>query len=440
MRRHIYKDLLLWKEKTKNRKPLILSGARQVGKTHILKEFAQKSFKAAYYFNFEKEQSLAKIFEKDLIPKRIVSELSLFVGADIDLDKDLLIFDEIQACHLALTSLKYFCEEMPELAICAAGSLLGINLSQGSYPVGKVEILKLYPMSLLEFLEALGEKRLLEAIRQSEVDNYLPEVAHQKLWDLVKWYMISGGLPEAVQVFVEKRDNAHQAVKGVRSIQHQLIEGYYADIAKHSGEQNARHVVRVFQNVPAQLARAIDTSSKKFIFKAVIPSGSRYSNLAGPIDWLEAAGLLIRTPLINSAKQPLSAYAKENQFKLFLFDVGILGALSNIDPKTILDYNYGSYKGYVAENLIAQELRAYGNSQLFSWMEGGAELEFVFERDGKVVPVEVKSGTVTHSRSLQAFANRYQPELKIRFSAKNLYLDRQNSLHNYPLYLASRAA
>ncbi len=437
MKRLLTSKLFEWKNKP-NRKPLILKGVRQVGKTYILKEFGKSFFPTFHYFNFEKQEKLARIFEADLTPKRIIDELGLFQNKAIDIHNDLVIFDEIQACPKALTSLKYFQEDMSELALASAGSLLGIHLGPVSFPVGKVDLLTLYPMSFEEFLMAINEEKLLEFWKEISLATKIPEFIHERLWNRLKLYFIVGGLPEAVSTFSRYQDSLPMAVQEVRIKQEELLKAYYADIAKHSGKENAMHIERVFKSIPIQLAKNQDGSAKKYSFKGVIPDVNRYSRLAGPIDWLEACGLIIKVPIVHSAQVPLSAFTKENEFKLYLFDVGILGQASGLQPQVLYDYDYGTFKGYFAENFVAQEFIYSSNSTLYCWNEKTAKIEFLQDLTGKIIPVEVKSGWVTKSKSLKVFAERYLPPYRCIFSARNLAINEDRTLRCYPLYLASR--
>lgn len=413
-------------------------GARQVGKTYILRQFGKESFPSAHYINFEEDENLFTIFQKNLNPKRILQELSFYLNSSINPEKDLLIFDEIQACPRALTSLKYFQEEMPGCAICSAGSLLGLQLGETSFPVGKVESLQMFPMSFEEFLEGSGEIRHSKFLRNLGADESIPEVVHSHLWECLRNYFIVGGLPEVIQTFADHKEDLFSALGLVRQRQTNLIRDYIADIAKHSGKQNAMHIERLWKNIPAQLAREQNASAPKFRFKGVVPGIKAYSRLAGAIDWLLAAGFIIKVHIVNSGKLPFSAYKAESRFKLLCFDVGILGAISQLPPKTIRDYDYGTYKGYFAENFIAQEFRYAGVDQLYSWKEKTAEVEFLREVNGDVFPVEVKSGFVTQAKSLKVFALKYTPEYRTIMSARNLHIDRSNKIHHYPLYLAGR--
>lgn len=437
MKRTIFKDLKNWKE-DKRRKPLILRGVRQAGKTFILKEFGNKYFPKTHYLNFEKNKTLFSLFAENLDPKTIIQKLNFALDSTIDVHNDLLIFDEIQECPKALTSLKYFAEEMPEMAVCSAGSLLGLHLGPVSFPVGKVNMLHMYPMSFREFLMALDEQRAINYLDETQTSLSIPEIVHAHLWERLKWYFITGGLPEVVDTFALHRDNLFQAFSAVRRLQQELILSYLADMAKHSGKINSMHLDRLWQSIPEQLSRSQDASSKKFIFKDISPGLNRYDRIAGVLDWLDKAGLIIKINIIHSGQLPFSAYAKDNTFKLFLFDIGILGALSDLEPKVILEQDYGSYKGYFAENFVAQEFLYSGQGHLYSWQEKTAEVEFVCQQDGKVIPIEVKSGGVTHAKSLQIFASKYHSPYRVIFSANNLSNIKEGSpVRRYPLYMAN---
>lgn len=435
MKRNITGILHRWKMSA-NRKPLILRGARQVGKTYILKEFGGAAFPHSHYVNFEKDERLGRIFEQDLKPDRILHELQFYLDRPIDRRLDLVILDEIQRSPRALTSLKYFSEEMPELALCAAGSLLGVALQPDSFPVGKVEFLDMYPLSFDEFLDGVGKDRLAELIRNHDLTKPFPETAHEQLWGLWKHYLVVGGLPDAVNHYREGKANLYEAVQAVRKVQRDLLEAYLADMAKHSGKSNALHIEKLWRNVPAQLARAQDGSARKFKLREGIPGIRGYERLSGPLDWLECANLLIRVPIIDAVGIPLSGYVTENRFKLYFFDVGLLGAASGIAPATFLNYEFGSYQGYVAENFVAQELRSAGDKTLYCWQGRTAEVEFLLDRDGDVVPVEVKSGWVTQSKSLKVYTERYHPSRAYILSANNI---RRTTINRYlPLYTAGR--
>ena len=435
MKRNVTESLNDWKSSA-IRKPLILKGARQVGKTHTLKEFGGAAFSRCHYVNFEEDERLGRILEQDLKPHRILDELQFYLDQIIDRRRDLVIFDEIQRYPKALTSLKYFSEDMPELALCAAGSLLGVTLHEDSFPVGKVQFLDMHPLAFDEFLDGAGKERLAELIRKHDLTQPFPETAHEQLWTLWKHYLVVGGLPEAVNHYRERQDNLYEAVQVIRRTQRDLLDAYLADMAKHSGKSNALHIERLWRNVPAQLARTQNGSAGKFKLRDGIPGVRGYERLSTPLDWLERANLLIRVPIVDTVGIPLFGYAKENRFKLYFFDVGLLGAASGIAPTTFLNYDFGSYQGYVAENFVAQELRAAGEKALYCWQGRTAEVEFLLEKEGEIMPLEVKSGWVTQSKSLKVYTERYRPPQAYSLSANNI--SRRNIIHYLPLYAAGR--
>lgn len=437
MKRFISQKLLDW-HRSPQRKPLILKGMRQTGKTYVLKDFGRQFFPKMHYFNFEQDEMLSQAFSGSLDPKQILLSLSFYQNQEINIATDLIIFDEIQTCPRALTSLKYFCEDLPEAIICTAGSLLGLHLNEGSFPVGKVDMLNLSPMNFQEFLLALGQEKLSTFLQNFSSTQSIPELIHTRLWEYLKYYMIIGGLPEVVSHFVALQDTPFAAFEQVRRKQCELIVAYQADIAKHAGKVNAMHIDRIWRDIPAQLAREQDGSGHKFKFKGILPGIDRYSRMADAIDWLCAAQLIIKVPIAQAARLPFSAYVKENSFKLYLSDIGLLGALSNLSPKVILDYDYGSYKGYFAENFAAQAFLAAGLSSLYAWQEGKTEIEFLREINGAIIPIEIKSGWVTRVKSLQSFYAKYNPAYGIIFSAANLPNYPDAKTRHYPLYLAGQ--
>lgn len=433
-----FKKLLRWKDKI-DRNPLIVRGARQVGKTFLIKEFGKTCFPKYHYINFENNRKLDSLFQDSLDPKKILFGIELFLSESIDYENDLVIFDEIQECPRAITSLKYFQEEMPELALIAAGSLLGVHLNGVSFPVGKVDFLDMHPMTFREFLNALGDVKALEfldTIAEPAWKTTLPEVLHEHLWEKLMLYYVIGGLPDAVKTFLANREKPFVALEEVRVKQKALIISYLADMAKHSGKVNALHLERLWKAIPSQLAQSNDDSTKRFFFKDVVPGANRYSQLVNAIDWLEAAGLILKVKIAHTAKQPLSAYTKENIFKLFVFDIGILGALSEIAPKLFLEQTPITFKGYIAENFVAQEFIGSGPSTLYSWEEKMAEIEFLRELDGQIIPIEVKSGVQTKAKSLSIFREKYHPPCEVIFSGKNLTVKEEKKRLCLPLYLA----
>lgn len=436
MERLMMEKLKDWKLR-KNRKPLILRGVRQVGKTYLLKEFGLKEFSKTHYINFEKQRNLTQIFKKDLDVKRIILELEFVLNTSIDLAQDLVIFDEIQECPDALTSLKYFSEELSELAICGAGSLLGIYLNQSSFPVGKVEFETLRPMSFEEFLMALDDKAL-NFLKQKDVIKPFSDLVHDHLFELLKIYLIVGGLPEVVLCYKDKKNKPFDALQDVRKKQKDLIDSYYADITKHSGKVNAMHIDRVFRSAAIQISSIHDQTLSKFKFKGVVPGISHYDRLSGAIDWLLSSGMLNKISLIESPQQPLKSQSKENFFKLIIFDVGLLGAMCELSPKSVLSYDFGSYKGYLSECFIAQELCFYLDQSLYSYNKPQLEIDFLLDYAGKIIPLEVKAGSVLQIKSLKKFCEHYHIEEAIVVSAKNLSWDKSSPIKNLPLYAINR--
>ncbi|MFA5182695.1 MAG: DUF4143 domain-containing protein [Syntrophales bacterium] len=293
-------------------------------------------------------------------------------------------------------------------------------------------------MSFYEFLAGVEKELLAELIREHDLSRPLPDTAHEQIWELWKRYLVVGGLPEVVNRYRERQENLYEAVQIVRKTQRDLLDAYVADIARHSGKANALHIERLWRNVPEQLGQAGSGSTAKFKLRDVVPGIRGYERLSSPLDWLEGTDLIIRIPIVDAAGIPLSSFGKENRFKLYFFDVGLLGAISGIAPSVFLNYGFSSYQGYIAENFVAQELRAGGIRTLYCWQGRTAEVEFLLERGGEIIPLEVKSGRVTQSKSLNVYADRYQPSLAYVLSANNI--TRRNIRHYLPLYLAGRLA
>jgi predicted AAA+ superfamily ATPase len=424
-----------WKGSS-SRKPLLLRGARQTGKTYLLNEFAGNEFETSHYLNFEKDRNLSVVFKDGLTPAKVIQNISLLLNRRITPGKDLLILDEIQECSEALTSLKYFNEEMRELAVACAGSHVGLHCSEGSFPVGQVDFLDLFPMNFEEFQMADGSAGV-ELFKNFSAETTVPEALHQLLWEELKLYYIVGGLPEAVKGYLELKENRIDALNKARSIQRDLMRGYISDFAKHSGKQNAGHITGVFENIPRQIQRDVHSSISRYRFKGVLPNKSKHVQLAGPIDWLIKAGLVLRSYIVDTPKIPLKAYARDNTFKLFMFDTGLLGCMLDIPLYAIMNQDYGQYKGYYAENFVAQEFVAADVRDLYSWTGRHSEIEFLRVIADSVVPVEVKSGLRTKAKSLAAYTAKYSPELRIKISGNNLSR-KDPAFHNYPIYLAGR--
>lgn len=418
------------------RKPLILKGARQVGKTFVITEFGKGHFERVHTFNFEESKEIHTVFGKELDPKKIIEELAYVRQAPINTKTDLVFFDEIQECPRALTSLKYFCEKIPELAVISAGSLLGIKLSQESFPVGKVDFLHLYPMNFREFLVADESHMLVEAYDNASVRNPTPEMAHKQLWRELLNYYVTGGMPQSVAAYIANKTDKPAAFNETRKVQKALTDSFSKDFAKHSGKNNSFHIVSVFENIPMQLSAQVDATTKRYRFNHVIPGKKSFAQLQGPIDWLANAGLVIKINICNRAEIPLKAFCKNNLFKLFVFDIGLMGSMLNLPIQSILEQDYGIAKGYLAEGFVAQELLAADGSELYSWTERNSEIEFLIYADGDIVPVEVKAGHRTAAKSLQQFLIKYSPERAVKLSARQF--SKTNQTINLPLYLAGK--
>jgi len=438
-RRLFVEQLKNWKL-SPHRKPLIVRGARQVGKTYIVKKFAATHFKRTHYVNFEQNKRARELFAEDLAPKRILRDISFLLDTPIDPANDLVIFDEVQLAPQGITSLKYFYEDLPQCAICAAGSLIGLNLAGDSFPVGKVDMLTLYPMTFEEFLEALGNKLLLEYIHEHPTKRIISEAAHKKLFDYLTQYFVCGGMPAVVKMFAEYQDDLYQATKVVREQQLVLIDTYLSDFAKHCGKANALHIERVFRAVPSQMAGSPDSKAPRFQFKDVVPGISQYAPLASALDWLGRAGLILRVPILDKPIPPLAPRVKESRFKLYLHDVGLLGALADVKVEGILKFNFSNFKGYFAENFVAQELMACNARSLYCWKEGGAEVEFVLDRGSYGLPIEVKSGNFKQAKSLRVYLERYNPKEAIMLTGYAAATTPIAGVKVYPLYLAGRFA
>ena len=434
MKRTFWNTLLAWKH-CAERKPLLVQGARQVGKTWILNEFGRTEFAHCELLDFAEDRELRGLFAPNLKPQRILTDLSVYLNRDISLADTLLIFDEIQLCPEALTSLKYFCEEFPSAWVCASGSLLGLGLSEQNFPVGKVQREWLRPMAFFEFLDAIGETPLREALSASA--NTLTSISpalHGKAFGLFKEYLITGGMPEVVHRYAALRETRVAAFQAVRVLQRELVDSYLDDIAKHSGSLKAVRIAAILKSIPEQLARET-SGSRKFLFKDVVPGRSTYDVLEGPIEWLIRAGLVHRVPICSNARHPLSAYAEKNAFMLYLFDTGLLGAMLHLDPAVIYRYDFGQFKGFLAENAVLNELLCSGYGPVFTWRGTTAEIEFLLSAGDQIIPVEVKAGVNTKAKSMQMYRAKYAPENAVLFSGQGSNQLDHGLLHA-PLYLA----
>ncbi|HAK47583.1 MAG TPA: hypothetical protein DCO79_16885 [Spirochaeta sp.] len=428
MKRSLYSKLIAWKEK-KNRKPLLLQGARQVGKTWLIEEFGKIEFKTLHKFNFQEEPALSTLFKETLNPQKIIKTLELNYAANIDISNDLIFFDEIQECPEAITSLKFFKENLPDAAVCCAGSHIGVSRSETSFPVGKVDTLTLYPMSFYEFI-INNHPELADLLLNPEE---IPELLHKRLLDLLKVYYVIGGMPEANLLYYQDKELNPNMFSQIRLVQKQILTGYTSDFAKHAGKVNANHIVRVFENTPTQIMKTDDYSVSRYRFKDVVPGYSKYTQLIGPIEWLLKSGLCYPVYVIENPATPLRANRKENIFKLMLLDIGLLNCMNNLSLRSIMSQNLGSYKGYLAENFTAQELVAYGMEDLYSWTGRTSEVEFLLPIGESVIPLEIKSGKrIARTKSLDVFIRKYQPEVSF-ISSMRSYRKLDNK-KNIPLY------
>lgn len=429
IKREIIDKLKAWKDSPR-RKPLVLQGARQVGKSWVLKKFGQECYENVVYVNFDTMPGIKEDFKRTKEPHKLLKVLEMMAGRAISPFSTLIIFDEIQECNEALNSLKYFCEDAPEYSIVCAGSLLGVALNRAgaSFPVGKVDFMNLYPVSFAEYLRAADEP-LYRSYGMIDEVMAVPEVIHQQLIDAYKVYLVLGGMPEAVSAYIDTR-----SWDEVKTVQDAILQSYSLDFAKHINNKDIPRVFQVWGNLQDQLAR----EDKKFRY-ADIQKGARAREYEGAIEWLCLAGLVHRVSAIETPRLPLSAYKKSNAFKLYLNDVGLLGRKFGLDYKTILmgDNLFTEFKGVMAENYVLQSLVRQLGNQHYYWTSGNkAEVEFVLQFEGKIVPIEVKADKNVTAKSLAYYRKSYQPPLSVRLSTLNMRKD--DDLLNLPLYLVDK--
>jgi hypothetical protein len=426
MKRDIYKQLIKWK-RSKRRKPLLIRGARQVGKTYIIQEFGKKEYENFIYLNFEENPALNDFFKDRLNPAELINNFSLYVAKTINPGRDLIIFDEIQLSNNALNSLKYFFEQTPEYHIVGAGSLIGVKLSgPSSFPVGKVNFLDMYPMTFLEFLDACGKPNLRDVIEQTQSFKPYPLPFHNELIDYLKKYYFVGGMPEAVKHFSLTQD-----IIEVRDIQNEIINAYQLDFAKHAPKSDIPKLQIIWDSIPAQLGK----ENKKFIFSALRKS-ARAREYESAVQWLKDAGIIYISYQTSTAKLPLKGYINRNAFKIFVLDVGILGAMAKISHKILIEGEqlFNEYKGAFVENYTAQQFVASKQTDLAYWTSSGkkAEIDFLFEMNNHIYPLEAKSGINPKSKSLKSYDNQFNPKFLSRATLLNLKQD--GKIVNYPLY------
>ena len=424
MKRTQLNSLIQWKN-SKTRKPLIIRGARQVGKTWLMKEFAKKEYKKSIYINFESSKHLKNLFANDFNINRIITALQIETGILFEAKNTLIIFDEIQEATSAITSLKYFYENAPEYHVIAAGSLLGVALhQQTSFPVGKVNFLDLYPLTFSEFLEAGGQKNLSSLLINKDWD--LIKTFKQKLIESLRQYYFVGGMPEAVSALYENND-----FNEVREIQNRILQGYEQDFSKHAPIEIVPKIKLLWNSIPAQLAK----ENRKFIY-GVIKKGARAKDYEIAIVWLINCGLIHKVSRVSKPSMPLKAYADFSAFKLFLVDIGLLSAMCNIDVKTLLKGNviFEEFKGAITEQFVLQQLVAEKNFNVYYWSaeKSTAEIDFLIQYKDRVIPVEVKAEENLQAKSLKMFCQKYNPQQAIRTSMSDYR--KESWLINVPLY------
>ena len=424
MYRIAMEKLLKWKQ-SRYRKPLIIEGARQVGKTWLMKEFGRQSYADIVYINFDSNSRMAELFASDLDTERLIIGLELYAGHKIDPDNSLLIFDEVQEVPRALASLKYFCENAPQYHIICAGSLLGIALHQGtSFPVGKVDFLKLYPLSFKEFLMATGKERFAELLDKQ--DFQMITAFKQTYIDALKHYYFVGGMPEAVQIFAENKD-----FNEVRNIQKRILAAYEQDFSKHAPNEIVPRLRMLWNSIPSQLAK----ENKKFIY-GLIREGARAKDYETALMWLSDCGLVHKVSRINTANIPLKAYEDLKAFKLFLVDVGLLGCMTGLRQHTLLDGNdlFVEFKGALTEQYVCQQLKTIEDINVYYYTNdrGSCEVDFVIDTGEKIIPLEVKAEVNLRAKSLKTYQEKFHPEISIRTSMSDY--QENGWLTNLPLY------
>lgn len=424
MYRIAIEKLYKWKN-SKRRKPLIIEGARQVGKTWLMKEFGKQAYADTVYINFDSNSRMADLFSADLDTDRLIMGLELYAGRKINPENTLLIFDEVQEVPRALASLKYFYENAPQYHIVCAGSLLGIALHQGtSFPVGKVDFLKLYPLSFSEFLMATGNERFAELLKNQDYE--MITSFKQTYIDALKHYYFVGGMPEAVQSFAESKD-----FNEVRAIQKRILAAYEQDFSKHAPNEIVPKIRMLWNSIPSQLAR----ENKKFIY-GLVREGGRAREYETAIMWLSDCGLVHKVSRVNAAGIPLKAYEDLKAFKLFIVDVGLLGCMTGLRQRTLLDGDdlFVEFKGALTEQYVCQQLKTIEDLGIYYYTNdrGSCEIDFVVDTGEQIVPVEVKAETNLRAKSLKTYRERFEPELSVRTSMADY--KKEDWLLNLPLY------
>lgn len=434
MRRAISHKLQAWSESS-HRKPLVIFGARQVGKTYAIKQLASNRYDSLAYIDFSRDAQAAALFDASLAPTELVPKLEVFLHTSINPDRTLIVFDEVQLCERALTSLKYFCDDAPQYHVVAAGSLLGVALKRErySFPVGKVDLLQLHPLSFEEFLWAHGETRLADAIRDAYEN--APDQAfalHDRAMQLVHEYELIGGMPEIVSAYVANDAPGIDAMESARNKQQEINVAYLADMAKYATPTETPRIMAVWNSIPQQLAK----ENHKFQYK-LIKSGGRAAIYENAIAWLDAAGIIMRCTQVTEATAPLKTFENSSSFKIYTADVGLLSAQYEAIPQDLepATDKAAGFRGGITENYVLQQLVASDSSVYYWGTTSKAEVEFIARaKQGDVIPIEVKSGRNVTARSLESFRERYHPPYLVRVSARNFGVG--NGIRSIPLYAA----
>ena len=425
MERKIMKNLIAWKN-DKDRKPLILRGARQVGKTYIIKQFGKENYDGVAYFNFDHDTELYSLFENTKDPKRILEQLSFIYGKSIMPHKTLIVFDEIQECPDALNSLKYFEEEANDYHIISAGSLLGIRLSHTSFPVGKVDFMDMYPMTFTEFLEADDCKNLVDYMDSIVNIENIPSIFFERLKEKLKAYYIIGGMPEVVNSWIHDKD-----MQKVNKLQENILRAYESDFSKHTTNIEANKISIVWNSIPSQISK----ENKKFLYQ-VAKEGARAREYEGALNWLRDANVIYKVYNVTKPSMPLISYNDLSAFKIYVCDVGLLRKMTNLDSKIIVENNklFEEFKGALTENFIIQSLTSSNYNSYYYTFNNKYEIDFLIQYENEIIPIEVKSSENINNISLKVYNEKYNPKIRIRFSMKNLSKD--GNLINIPLFMA----
>ena len=424
MYRKIMRNLIEWKN-SKERKPLILRGARQVGKTYIIKQFGKENYEGVAYFNFDYDKELYTLFQNTKNPSRILEQLAFIYGKAIKPEKTLIVFDEIQECPDALNALKYFEEEAKSYHIISAGSLLGIRLSHTSFPVGKVDFLDMHPMTFTEFLEADNQKSLVEYMESINKIESIPNIFYDKISEKLKAYFIIGGMPEAVNSWVKEKN-----MEKVNKIQDNILRAYESDFSKHTSNIEANRISIIWNSIPSQISK----ENKKFLYQ-VAKNGARAREYEGAVNWLKDANIVNKIYNVTKPSMPLISYNDLSSFKMYLNDVGLLRKMTDLDSKVIIegDKLFQEFKGALTENYVLQTLIAIGLNPYYYTFNNRYEIDFIIQYKNEIIPIEVKSSENRNNASLKIYNEINKPKIRIRFSTRNLNKD--ENFINIPLFM-----